>query len=43
MFVRNDENVRRRDGMRVAERGHLFIAVDNRRVGFVVYDLAKDA
>lgn len=41
--VRHDQDVRRRDRVDVAEGGHLLVAVDDGRFGFVRNDLAEDA
>ncbi len=41
--VRDDENMRRRDGMSISKGRDLFIAVEDRSVGFIRNDFAENA
>ena len=43
MFVRYDQYVRWRDGMEIAEGGHLFVTVNDRGFGFVCNNFTEDA
>ncbi len=43
VLVRDDQNMRRRDGMSISKGCDLFIAVEDRSVGFTRNDFAENA
>ena len=43
MFIRDDQNMRRRDRVNIAEGRHLFIPVNDGRFDFIIDDFTEYA